>query len=188
MKKAQILFLATLLASACGSSAGTAQGSPAAGSSPSERTSPSPAVAPWAGCGGDGSTPAAGHSLQASPASTVSPSGTSGAITGSAGFPPPNGAAPQLVYAISTTGASAYSAEIVAGQYTFSIKGVAPGAYHVFAAVRPLVCMRSYASGSDRPGGGNNGPSQSRRLVHIRQHRPRAARGDRPRRANATHT
>ncbi len=144
MKKAQILFLATLLASACGSSAGTAQGSPAAGSSPSERTSPSAAVAPWTGCGGgDGSTPAAGHSLQASPASTVSPSGTSGAITGSAGFPPPNGAAPQLVYAISTTGASAYSAEIVAGQYTFSIKGVAPGAYHVFAAVRPLVCKGS---------------------------------------------
>ena len=143
MNKAKIFCVVALLASACGSGAGTAaQGSPAgtAGSSPSGRVSPSAAVSRWTGCGGDGSTPAAGHSVQVSTAPTVSPSVTSGSITGSAGFPPPSGAAPQLVYAISTTGGSAYSAEIVAGQFTYSIKGVAPGAYHVFAAVRPLVC------------------------------------------------
>jgi hypothetical protein len=77
-----------------------------------------------------------------SPTATASPSSTLGTITGSAGYGPPTGVAPQLIYAISTAGAShgAYSTEIVAGQYSYSIKGVAPGAYYVFSAVRPLVC------------------------------------------------
>ena len=86
-----------------------------------------------AGCGG--APPA-----QSGAAPTPSPSGLSGAITGSTGFAP-SGVAPVLVYAISTAGAAhgAYSTETVAGQFAYTIDGVAPGEYYVFSAVRPLI-------------------------------------------------
>ena len=49
---------------------------------------------------------------------------------------------PMLIYAVSTAGAAfgAYSTETVRGQFSYSLKGVAPGVYNVFVAVRPLVC------------------------------------------------
>jgi len=106
--------------------------------SPSGAASPTSTNTAWAGCGGGGSSPVSGPPLQTSPSTTS----TSGVIAGTAGFPMPNGVAPQLIYAVSTAGAAhgAYSAEIVAGQFSYTIKGVAPGEYHVFSAVRPLVC------------------------------------------------
>src|SRR5258707_10601701 len=47
---------------------------------------------------------------------------------------------PQLVYAISTAGAShgAYSVETNWSQSNFTIKGIAPGSYYVFATNRPV--------------------------------------------------
>jgi len=109
-----------------------------ASASPSGAARPSSTTTAWAGCGGGGSSPASGPTLQASPATTS----TSGIIAGTAGFPTPNGVAPQLIYAVSTAGAAhgVYSTEIVAGQFSYAIKGVAPGEYYVFSAVRPLVC------------------------------------------------
>ena len=109
-----------------------------ASASPSGAARPSSTNTAWAGCGGGGSSPASGPTLQASPATTS----TSGIIAGTAGFPTPNGVAPQLIYAVSTAGAAhgVYSTEIVAGQFSYTIKGVAPGEYYVFSAVRPLVC------------------------------------------------
>src|SRR5467141_3790700 len=84
---------------------------------PSAQSSP-----PGSSCGSGAPAP----TLQASPAATGSPSITSGAVAGTIGFPF-GAAAPQLVYAISTSGPShaAYSTETVAGQSSYSIKGVA---------------------------------------------------------------
>lgn len=126
-----------------GAVATKASASPTVMVSPSPSPVPSPSASPApAACVTGGLSPSPGPSPKASPAATVSPSGASGAITGSAGYVPPTGVAPQLVYAISTAGPShgAYATEIVAGQYSYSIKGVAPGAYYVYTAVRPLVC------------------------------------------------
>lgn len=119
----------------------SAQSSPPATASststPTGWPSPSATTTPGSSCGSGAPAP----TLQASPAATGSPSISSGAVAGTIGFPF-GAAAPQLVYAISTSGPShaAYSTETVAGQSSYSIKGVAPGEYHVFAAVRPLVC------------------------------------------------
>src|SRR5947207_8517440 len=108
--------------------------------SPVAGVTASPVTTPGDVCGGASSL-TSGPSAQPSPAATSSPSGASGAITGSTGIPP-GGVAPSLIYAISTSGAShgAYSTETVAGQFSYTIKGVAPGEYHVYSALRPLVC------------------------------------------------
>ena len=117
------MVVASLILAGCGESPRAQSGqSPSGGASPvataacsSGESSASPGIAP--------------------------PSSASGVITGSTGWPP-TGVAPQLVYAISTAGAShgAYSTETVAGQFSYTINGVAPGEYHVFSAVRPLIC------------------------------------------------
>jgi hypothetical protein len=100
----------------------------------------SPLATPPGVCAG-ASSPAAGPTAQPSAAATSSPSGATGAITGLTGITP-GGVAPQLIYAISTSGEShgAYSTETVTGQFSYTIKGVAPGEYYVYSALRPLVC------------------------------------------------
>ena len=128
MRHAVGIVLAGLLMAGCGAApAAPSGGLPTASASPSTTTATS-----WAGCGGGGSSPA--------PVAT-SPAALSGSITGSTGFAP-SGIAPGLVYAISTAGAShgAYSTETVAGQFAYTINGVAPGEYYVYSAIRPLVC------------------------------------------------
>jgi hypothetical protein len=138
MKPAFGMILVGLILASCGTQPRTQSGVVTTTSA-----SPSGAVgsSPSAGCSSGGSSPAPRPTLQASPATTGSPLSTSGAITGSTGFAP-SGVAPELIYAISTAGAShgAYSTETVAGQFSYTIKGVAPGEYYVFSAVRPLVC------------------------------------------------
>src|SRR2546426_2977417 len=152
MRRAVVMILGGLLLVACGTPSRTQTGVVASASaSPSGSISPGPsndpgassAATPSAGCS-SGSSAATASTFQASPVAPVSPSSASGAIAGTVGWPP-TGAAPQLIYAISTTGAShgAYFAETVAGQFSYTMKGVAPGAYYVFAAVRPLVCKES---------------------------------------------
>ena len=135
------VILAGLMLVSCGTSpqkqGGTVTSAPA---SPSGTAGPSPSGASLSACSSGGSSPAPRPTFP-SPALTASPSSTSGTITGSAGWPP-SGVAPQLIYAISTAGASrgAYSTETVAGQFSYTIKGVAAGEYYVYSAVRPLVC------------------------------------------------
>jgi len=135
------VILAGLMLVSCGTSpqkqGGTVASAPA---SPSGTAGPSPSGASLSACSSGGSSPAPRPTFP-SPALTASPSSTSGTITGSAGWPP-SGVAPQLIYAISTAGASrgAYSTETVAGQFSYTIKGVAAGEYYVYSAVRPLVC------------------------------------------------
>ncbi len=115
-----------VVASASASTSGTAGPNPSGGTSVAACTS------------GSSSSP---RPTSPTAAASASPPSSSGAITGSTGSPP-SGVAPQLIYAVSTAGAShgAYSTETVAGQFTYTIKGVAPGEYYVFSAVRPLVC------------------------------------------------
>jgi hypothetical protein len=120
---------------------GSAPPSGTAGHGPSRGASPSATTTPGSGCSSGESSPAPGPKLEASPTAPALPSSNPGTITGTAGWPP-SGVSPQLIYAISTAGAShgAYSTETVAGQFSYTIKGVAPGEYYVFSAVRPLVC------------------------------------------------
>src|SRR2546429_5711816 len=146
-RKLQVLQLAVgvILAGwilvSCGTSPQKQSGTVASGSAPPSGTAgPSPSGASLSACSSGGSSPAPRPTFP-SPALTASPSSTSGTITGSAGWPP-SGVAPQLIYAISTAGASrgVYSTETVAGQFSYTIKGVAAGEYYVYSAVRPLVC------------------------------------------------
>src|SRR6267143_6462154 len=115
------MVVASLILAGCGESP-RAQSGP----SPSGGISPVATASAAAACS-SGAT-------SASPANAT-PSSASGSITGSTGWPP-TGVAPQLVYAISTAGAShgAYSTETVAGQFSYTINGVAPGEYFVFSA------------------------------------------------------
>ena len=121
------MVVASLILAGCGESP-RAQSGP----SPSGGISPVATATAAAACSSGATT--------ASPAKAT-PSSASGSITGSTGWPP-SGVAPQLVYAISTAGAShgAYSTQTVAGQFSYTINGVAPGEYYVFSAVRPLIC------------------------------------------------
>jgi hypothetical protein len=132
------VILASLIFAGCDSQPRTEGGIVAtASASPSGTVGSSPSAV----CSSGAPSPAPGSTLQASPSATASPPSTSGAISGTAGWPP-TGVAPQLIYAISTAGPShgAYSTETVSGQFSYTIKGVAPGAYYVFAALRPLIC------------------------------------------------
>lgn len=122
--------------------------SPAASSSPATSPSPLPSATP-----GASSSPApsgdcaAGSYLvspapqQESPLPTPSISGTAGAISGHV-TTPSEVIFPQLVYAISTAGAShgAYSTETIWNQSAYTIKGVAAGTYYVYATNRPVTC------------------------------------------------
>src|SRR6266581_5427713 len=129
------VILAGLMLVSCGAPPQTPGGLAASASaSPSGTAGPSPSGASLSACSSGGSSPAPGPTLP-SPALTASPSSTSGTITGSAGWPP-SGVAPQLIYAISTAGASrgAYSTETVAGQFSYTIEGVAAGEYFVYSA------------------------------------------------------
>jgi hypothetical protein len=125
-----------------------AGGTPAASVSPSQTPSPSPtaSASPAAShtlftCSGSSSSPTPGGVGLPSPAATPTPSDSSGAIAGHVSTPS-EVIVPQLVYAISTAGAAhgAYSTETLWGQSTYTINRVAPGAYYIYSARRPLQC------------------------------------------------
>ena len=131
------LIIACLVVAGCSTPVQTGRVVTTATASPTAAASPGASAA----CYNPSSSPEAGPTAQASPPTTTSPSGSAGAIAGGALWPI-SGVVPELIYALSTAGAShgAYSTETIAGQSSYTIKGVAPGEYFVFAAVRPLQC------------------------------------------------
>jgi len=105
--------------------------SPSAAASPSPAASPSADPSPTRACAGGAPGPG--------PSATPLPATSTGSIAGHT----TSGAEvlfPQLVYAISTAGAShgAYSVETNWSQSNFTIKGIAPGSYYVYATNRPI--------------------------------------------------
>jgi hypothetical protein len=109
---------------------------PTPSATPTATASPSPAASPSADPSPSGAC--LGGATGAGPAATSLPAASTGSIAGHT----TSGAEvlfPQLVYAISTAGAShgAYSVETNWSQSNFTIKGIPPGSYYVYAINRP---------------------------------------------------
>jgi hypothetical protein len=151
------MLVAGMVVISCGT-APQAVGSKATTPSPYEYSTPSATVIPSAvptsapgptpapnavplSCLGGTSSPSPGSTPQASPLPSPTQSSSPGAIAGHVTTPSEVIVA-QLVYAISTAGASrgAYSTETAFNQATYTIRGIAPGTYYVYSARRPLEC------------------------------------------------
>lgn len=117
------VILVALVMAGCSGGAPSASSTAQAAATPIAGVTPTPAH-----------TPQAASYAGAQPASPAAP-GLAGAITGRVSYPS-EFLPPEAVYAITTDGRSYYRSETAYAQWTYTIAGVAPGDYVVYADSR----------------------------------------------------